>query len=174
MGLLPEVEVTASRETGRSQHYTDLDWTKWLNEHPEVTVGSELYNRMPEKAKAQVYKNGVTDAIGKAALPTAAAIIAPTVLAAAGASAVPIIEGVSANWATLGPILKEFGKQALASQMGYDAVSATYRLGSGGRDLLTDTGNLLFPNMKNQFIKNTLAGLANPGGWIGVPKTYTK
>jgi hypothetical protein len=56
--------------------------------------------------------------------------------------------------------------------MGYDAVSAAYRLGSGGRDLLTDTGNLLFPNMKNQFIKNTLAGLANPGGWIGVPRVY--
>lgn len=88
MGLLPETEVIASRETGRSQHYTDLDWTKWLNEHPEVTVGSELYNRMPEKAKAQVYKNGVTNAINKAALPTAAAIVAPTALTAGAASLV--------------------------------------------------------------------------------------
>jgi hypothetical protein len=35
------------------------------------------------------------------------------------------------------------------SQMGYDATSASYRLLTGGRDLLTDTGNVLFPNMEN-------------------------
>ena len=58
--------------------------------------------------------------------------------------------------------------------MGYDATSAAYRIGTGGRDLLTDTGNFLFPNVKNQFIKNTLAGMANPGGWLGVPKVYGK
>lgn len=51
-----------------------------------MQIGSEEYNRLPEKAKAQVYKNGVTDAIDKAALPTAAAIVAPTALTAGAAA----------------------------------------------------------------------------------------
>jgi hypothetical protein len=43
---------------------------------------------MPTKAKAQIHKNNVTNAINKAALPTAAAIIAPTALTAGAASLV--------------------------------------------------------------------------------------
>lgn len=86
LGLLPEVEITASRNlTKRQQMQADWEWREYLKQHP-IQIGSEEYNRLPEKAKAQVYKNGVTDAIDKAALPTAAAIIAPTALTAGAAA----------------------------------------------------------------------------------------
>jgi hypothetical protein len=63
----------------------DEEWREYLKQHP-IQIGSEEYNKLPEKAKAQVYKNSVTNAIDKAALPTAAAIIAPTAIAAGGAA----------------------------------------------------------------------------------------
>lgn len=86
MGLLPEVEVTASNNLNkRQQMQADQEWSNYLDTHP-IQIGSEEYNRLPEKAKAQVYKNGVTDAIDNAALPTAAAIIAPTALTAGAAA----------------------------------------------------------------------------------------
>lgn len=88
MGLLDEIEITADKNTGRSQIDTDNDWRNWTKNHPEITVGSDEYNRMPTKAKAQIHKNNVTNAINKAALPTAAAIIAPTALTAGAASLV--------------------------------------------------------------------------------------
>jgi hypothetical protein len=88
LGLLPEVEITADRNlTKREKMQADYEWREYLKQHP-IRIGSEEYNRLPEKAKAQVFKNGVTDAIDKAALPTAAAIIAPTALTAGAASLV--------------------------------------------------------------------------------------
>jgi hypothetical protein len=65
----------------------DEEWREYLKQHP-IQIGSEEYNRLSEKAKAQVFKNSVTDAINQAALPTAAAIIAPTALTAGAASLV--------------------------------------------------------------------------------------
>lgn len=86
LGLLPEVEITADRNlTKREKMQADYEWREYLKQHP-IQIGSEEYNRLPEKAKAQVYKNGVTDAIDKAALPTATAIIAPTAITAGGAA----------------------------------------------------------------------------------------
>lgn len=86
MGLLPEIEVTGDNDlTKKEQYLADQEWSNYLATHP-IQIGSEEYNRLPERAKAQVYKNSVTDAIDKAALPTAAAIIAPTALTAGAAS----------------------------------------------------------------------------------------
>ena len=85
-GYSEPVTVTASKKlTKRQQMQADEEWRQYLQEHP-IEIGSDEYNRLPEKAKAQVYKNSVTNAIDKAALPTAAAIIAPTAIAAGGAA----------------------------------------------------------------------------------------
>jgi hypothetical protein len=65
----------------------DEEWREYLKQHP-IQIGSEEYNRLPEKAKAQVFKNSVTNAIDKAALPTVAAIVLPTAVPAIGASLV--------------------------------------------------------------------------------------
>lgn len=55
-GLLPEVEVTASNNLNkRQQMQADYEWREYLKQHP-IRIGSEEYNRLPEKAKAQVYK----------------------------------------------------------------------------------------------------------------------
>ena len=85
-GSTDPVTVTASKKLSkRQQMQADEEWREYLKHHP-IQIGSEEYNKLPEKAKAQIYKNGVTNAIDKAALPTAAAIIAPTAITA-GASA---------------------------------------------------------------------------------------
>lgn len=85
-GYADPVTVTANKKlTKRQQTQADEEWREYLKQHP-IQIGSEEYNRLPEKAKAQVYKNSVTNAIDKAALPTAAAIVAPTALTAGVAS----------------------------------------------------------------------------------------
>ncbi len=85
-GYSEPVTVTASKKlTKRQQMQADEEWRQYLQEYP-IEIGSDEYNRLPEKAKAQVYKNSITNAIDKAALPTAAAIIAPTAIAAGGAA----------------------------------------------------------------------------------------
>lgn len=87
-GYADPVTVTASKKLNkRQQMQADKDWRQYLQEHP-IEIGSDEYNRLPEKAKAQVYKNSVTNAIDKAALPTAVAIVAPTALTAGAASLV--------------------------------------------------------------------------------------
>lgn len=88
-GYTDPVTVAASRKlTRKQQMQADEEWREYLKHHP-IQIGSEEYNRLPEKAKAQVYKNKVTDTIDKAALPTAAAIVAPTLLTSVGASVLP-------------------------------------------------------------------------------------
>lgn len=85
-GYSDPVTVAASRKlTRKQQMQADEEWREYLKHHP-IQIGSEEYNRLPEKAKAQVYKNSITNAIDKAALPTAVAIIAPTALTAGAAS----------------------------------------------------------------------------------------
>lgn len=87
-GYSEPINVKASRKLSkRQQMQADEEWRKYLAKHP-IQIGSEEYNRLPEKARAQVVKNSVTNAINKAALPTAAAIIAPTALTAGAASLV--------------------------------------------------------------------------------------
>lgn len=85
-GYSEPVTVTASKKlTKRQQMQADEEWREYLKQHP-IEIGSEEYNRLPEKARAQVVKNSVSNAISKAALPTAAAIIAPTAIIAGGAT----------------------------------------------------------------------------------------
>lgn len=87
-GYSDPVTVAASRKlTRKQQMQADEEWREYLKQHP-IQIGSEEYNRLPEKAKAQVYKNSVTDAIDRAALPTAVAILAPTAITAGAASLV--------------------------------------------------------------------------------------
>ena len=141
LGLLPETEITASRETGRSQYQTDEDWREYLKQHP-IQIGGELYNRMPEKAKAQVYKNGVTDAIDKAALPTATAIIAPTAITAgvsalAGSSIAPTIlnyanNALTAHGVATSPQTISTGIQQLSNK---NYLSGAYNIATGIADI---------------------------------------
>lgn len=87
-GYSEPINIKASRKLSkRQQMQADEEWRNYLATHP-IQIGSEEYNRLPEKARAQVVKNSVTNAINKAALPTAATIIAPTALAAGAASLV--------------------------------------------------------------------------------------
>lgn len=60
-GYSDPVIVTAKKElTEEEQMQADAEWREYLKEHP-IEIGSEEYNRLPEKAKAQVRKNNATD-----------------------------------------------------------------------------------------------------------------
>ena len=143
LGLLPEVEITADKNlTKREKMQADYEWREYLKQHP-IQIGSEEYNRLPEKAKAQVYKNGVTNAIDKAALPTAAAIVAPTALTAgasalAGSSIAPTM--LNAANKTLNTYGMATSPQAIKdglSQLGNkNYISGAYNIATGIADMV--------------------------------------
>lgn len=56
-GYSEPITVTAKKELSkRQQMQADEEWREYLKQHP-IQIGSEEYNRLPERAKAQVHKN---------------------------------------------------------------------------------------------------------------------
>lgn len=168
-GYSEPITVTAKKEISKKQQMeADEEWREYLKQHP-IQIGSDEYNRLPEKAKAQVYKNSVTNAIDKAALPTAAAIIAPTLLTSVGTSALPAVGKALAN-----PIVDaaltvhgavaapENVKQGIQQIKNGEYWKGAFNLGLTGLDvlgagsLIGRTGRMLNPNYRRLHAYNSI------------------
>lgn len=150
-GYTDPVTITANKKlTKKQQMQADEEWREYLKQHP-IQIGSEEYNRLPEKAKAQVYKNSVTNAIDKAALPTAAAIIAPTALTA-GATSLVSSEALTAIADAAGKVGTKIAGTNLGKAAGTFINNPYIDMG------LTALGAYTVPSLYNSGISNIKQG----------------